>query len=139
MSDASRDLALASGARPIELAADAHDEAVAGISHLPLVLAAALVESVAGSPEGASSWPLARALAATGWTDMTRLARGDPEMGAGILTTNARAVAKRLRALREAIDAWIDALDAAAGGDDDGTLRAGCRRPAMRSQREPPS
>jgi prephenate dehydrogenase len=116
-------LATAAGATPVQMAADDHDAAVAAISHLPLVLAAALAESVAGSPEGASTWPAARPLAATGWSDMTRLARGDPEMGAGILATNADAVADRLRAARRSIDAWLAMLETGGQGPDAGLLR----------------
>jgi prephenate dehydrogenase len=112
-------LATATGARPIRLAADEHDAAVAAISHVPLVLAAALAESVASRAE---SWPLARSLAATGWSDMTRLAKGDPEMGAGILSTNALAVRERLRDLRAVLDAWIEQLDSGQGGGDAGVL-----------------
>jgi prephenate dehydrogenase len=104
-------LAAAAGSRAIHMTADEHDLAVAAISHLPLVAAAALVESVALAGEGAGNWSLARALAATGWSDMTRLARGDPDMGAGILATNSAAVAARLRAFRDAIDDWLRALD----------------------------
>jgi len=104
-------LAAAVGARPIRMTAAEHDAAVAAISHLPLVAAAALVEAIALSDGGAEDWPPARALAATGWSDMTRLARGDPEMGAGILETNRAAVAARLRAYRDAIDAWLQALE----------------------------
>lgn len=106
-------LALATGARPVRLGADEHDTAVAAISHLPLVVAAALVESVAG--EGAATWPVARSLAATGWSDMTRLAKGDAEMGAGILATNAAAVVAALGRLREALDRWIEQLERNAG------------------------
>jgi prephenate dehydrogenase len=116
-------LATAVGARPTAMAADEHDAAVAAISHLPLVLAAALVQSVAGSPEGASTWPAAGELAATGWRDMTRLALGDPEMGAGILATNAAAVAERLRALGSAIDRWLELLDTGGSGVDAGEIR----------------
>jgi prephenate dehydrogenase len=105
-------LAVATGARPIRMRAEEHDVAVASISHLPLVVAAAMAESVAGPSVGGSTWPLARRLAATGWADMTRLARGDPEMGAGILATNAGAVTDQLRALREALDTWIVLLEA---------------------------
>ena len=104
-------LAAAAGSRPIRMTAHEHDRAVAAISHLPLVAAAALVESVALAGEGGGDWPVARALAATGWSDMTRLARGDPEMGAGILATNRAAVAARLRAFRDAIDDWLRALE----------------------------
>ena len=105
-------LARATGARPVRLGADEHDAAVAAISHLPLIVAAALVESVA---ERDGDWPLARSLAATGWSDMTRLAKGDAEMGAGILATNAPAVLDRLRAIRGALDGWIEQLEGDAG------------------------
>ena len=44
---------------------------------------------------------------------MTRLAKGDPEMGAGILATNAQAIAEGIRVLRDALDAWIEQLEAA--------------------------
>jgi len=112
-------LALATGAQPTELGAPEHDTLVAAISHLPLVAAAALVEAVVTSDPGSSSWPAARALAASGWRDMTRLARGDPEMGAGILATNSANVARRLRAYRDAIDGWIAAIEAADQARDD--------------------
>ena len=112
-------LAWATGARPIELTAEAHDRAVAAISHLPLVVAAALVEAVTARGD----WPVARTLAASGWASATRLARGEPGMGAGILATNAPAVAARLRDVRAVLDGWIADLDPAAGADA-GALRA---------------
>jgi prephenate dehydrogenase len=110
-------LATAAGARPVHLSAAEHDAGVAAISHLPLVVAAALVEAVAGETAPGSAWATGRSLAAGGWADMSRLARGDPEMGAGILATNVGNVAKELRAFRAAIDAWIDALEAPSGPD----------------------
>ena len=110
-------LATAAGARPVHLSAAEHDAGVAAISHLPLVAAAALVEAVAGQAAEGSGWATGRGLAAGGWADMTRLARGDPEMGAGILATNAGNVALELRAFRTAIDGWIDALEAGSGPD----------------------
>jgi len=116
-------LATATGARPVNLSAAEHDAAVAAISHLPLVAAAALVEAVAGQTAAGSAWSTGRSLAAGGWVAMTRLARGDPEMGAGILATNAGNVATELRAFRAAIDAWIDALEVAGGPDAAGLTR----------------
>jgi prephenate dehydrogenase len=129
-------LAVGVGARPIHMDAQEHDAAVASISHLPLVLAAALVESVATSLEEGSSWPLARRLAATGWADMTRLARGDPGMGAGILATNAGPVAERLRALRQVLDTWIELLDREPGGES-GALEGRFRLARESLEREP--
>jgi prephenate dehydrogenase len=93
----------------IRLSDAEHDAAVAAISHLPLVVAAALVESVAAGRD----WSLDQQLAAGGWASKTRLARGDVEMGAGILATNGPAVAERLRDLRRVLDAWTAELDAA--------------------------
>ena len=54
--DRVEELVGAVGAHPMRLAADVHDAAVAGISHLPLILAAALVEAVAGSGSDTRDW-----------------------------------------------------------------------------------
>jgi prephenate dehydrogenase len=105
-------LATAVGGRPLRMAPIDHDLAVAAISHLPLIAAAALVEAVASDGE---RWPAARTLAAGGWRDMTRLARGDADMGAGILATNARPIAAWLRAYRDALDGWLAELERASG------------------------
>ena len=90
------------GARVVRLSAHDHDRAVAGISHLPLLLSAALAETVTASPD----WDVARELAAGGWASMTRLARGDAAMGAGIVATNRDQVFERLALLRATLDAW---------------------------------
>ena len=112
-------LARACGAETIAMDAGAHDQAVAGISHLPLLLSAALAEAVAGTAPGEAraGWAAASQLAASGWRDMTRLARGDPAMGAGIVATNAPALAGRLRDLRSVLERWQAELDAPAGPD----------------------
>jgi prephenate dehydrogenase len=110
-------LATATGARPRRMAAEDHDEAVAAVSHLPLVVAAALVEAVVGRSEPRSDWPLAAGLAATGWRDMTRLARSDATMGAGIAVTNGPRIAKRIRDLVAVLDSWAADLERADGPD----------------------
>ena len=81
------------GAKPIFLDASEHDSLVAAISHLPLLLSAALVSATTRSP----SWPKMAKLAATGFRDLTRLASGNPEMSRDICLTN-----------REPILHWID-------------------------------
>jgi prephenate dehydrogenase len=117
--DVQRVEALVDACRAIAVRLDAteHDRAVAGISHLPLVVAAALAEAVAGR---GPDWPTAGTLAAGGWRDTTRVARGDPGMGAAILATNAPAVAGRLRDLRVVLDEWIAALERTATPDEPG-------------------
>lgn len=103
-------LATACGAVPMRMEAVAHDLAVAGTSHLPLVLAAALVEAV-------TDGGLESRLTAGGWRDMTRLARGDVPMGTGIATTNGRALALRIRDVRAVLDAWLAELEGPDGPD----------------------
>ncbi len=112
-------LAVACGARPIRLGAAAHDRAVAGVSHLPLIVAAALVEAISGDGRGTVSldWPTASGLAASGWLDTTRLARGDVTMGAGIIATNGPAIAERVRELVTALEAWLSELERPGGPD----------------------
>jgi prephenate dehydrogenase len=121
------DLARACGARPLRMTAIDHDEAVAAISHLPLVVAAALVEAVAGAPGAPvpAGWPPAAALAATGWAGATRLAHGDPAMGAGIAATNAGPLAAAVRVMRDRLADWLVLLEAgsAEGPPDEEALR----------------
>jgi prephenate dehydrogenase len=122
-------------AKVVELDAEAHDWAVASISHLPLVLAAALVETVAGSSAETASddWAIASELAASGWRDMTRLARGDPRMGAGIAATNAAAIVERLRELQATLESWRAALEEE-GGPHEGAIQT--RLAAVRARLE---
>jgi prephenate dehydrogenase len=88
-----KDMVKALGAIPLIIDAEEHDRLVAGISHLPLLLSAALVLATTKNP----SWPLMSRLAASGYRDLTRLASGNPELGADICLTN-----------RSAITSWID-------------------------------
>lgn len=117
-------LARAVGARPVRMSAAAHDRAVAGISHLPLITAAALVTAVAGTVDDPRpGWPEAQLLAASGWRDATRLARGDVAMGTGIALTNHAALAARVRDLIATLDGWADELERP-GGPDPETVMA---------------
>jgi len=50
---------------------------------------------------------------------VTRLARGDVEMGAGIAATNAGPLAARLREVRAVIDGWLADLERPGGPDAD--------------------
>jgi prephenate dehydrogenase len=72
-----------------------HDAYVAGISHLPFVVSASLVNAVSSDP----SWRDMRTLTASGFRDMSRLAGGSPEMHRDITLTN-----------KDAIVRWIDSF-----------------------------
>jgi prephenate dehydrogenase len=99
-------LARACGAVPVPMTAADHDRIVAGISHLPLVVAAALVEAVVDD-----DWAAARDLTAGGWTSATRLARGDVAMATGIAVTNREALIARLAELEGRLVSWRHAIE----------------------------
>ncbi len=94
------------GAVAIEMDAQRHDRVVAAISHLPYILSAALVATVAA--EGRSDDAVWR-LAAGGFRDMSRLAAQDLSMMGDILSTNTQAVATLLALFRMQL-AMIEAM-----------------------------
>lgn len=120
-------LARLCGADPLWVDAEEHDRAVASISHLPLLSAAALVLAA----EEADS-ELVWRLAASGFRDTTRLAAGEPEMGADLALTNSVAVEAAYKLFAAQLGTLVDA----AGHDDKARLRdllakAAARRQAM--------
>jgi prephenate dehydrogenase len=85
------------GMRTTRMNAREHDVLVAQISHLPHLVACALIEvAVAGDALG---------LAATGFQDTTRVASGNPQMWLDIVMTNRKAIG-------QAVDDLIDRLEA---------------------------
>lgn len=84
---------------------DRHDAIVAGISHLPHLLAAALVRSVLGSEPGSVG------LSGGGFRDTTRVAGGPEDMWAEILADNAAAVSHQLQKFLDELHTWKRALD----------------------------
>lgn len=85
------------GARVVSVDAKSHDEAVAVVSHVPHVAAAALCD-VAGAHAGEGGEILR--LAAGGFKDTTRIAAGSPDLWTGICLDNADALSAALRELR---------------------------------------
>ena len=86
-------LIAAAHAEPYFVEPEEHDSYVAGISHLPFIVAASLVKTTTTD----RAWRDMSTLASTGFRDTTRLALGSPEMHRDITLTN-----------REAIARWID-------------------------------
>jgi prephenate dehydrogenase len=85
------------GAVATEMEAERHDRIVAGISHLPYILSASLVATVAKEAQQDDAfWQLA----AGGFRDTSRLAAQDIRMMGDILSTNTRAVATLLAMFR---------------------------------------
>lgn len=79
------ELVTALGAQPLFMDAEEHDRTVAAVSHLPHMIAAALVNAVG---QAAEDDPTVLALAAGGFRDTTRVASGDPHMWRDIFMSN---------------------------------------------------
>lgn len=80
------ELVKAAGARPLVMAADVHDAIVATVSHIPHLVAAALVEFASAR---AGEIPGLFELAAGGFRDTTRVASGPESVWTDICMTNA--------------------------------------------------
>ncbi|OJF09798.1 prephenate dehydrogenase/arogenate dehydrogenase family protein [Couchioplanes caeruleus] len=91
------------GARVVPAGADEHDEAVARISHVPHLLAAALANLIDGHP-------LAAALAAGSFRDGTRVAATRAELIAAMCGGNAAAVRRVLPGVLEDLGAYAGRL-----------------------------
>jgi prephenate dehydrogenase len=87
----------ATGARPIQMEARHHDAAVAAVSHLPQVLASALVASASGDAS-------ALELAAGSFRDLTRVAASDPPTWTQLLLANDTAVVDAIRSFQSFLD-----------------------------------
>jgi len=84
----------ACGAKVSELAADEHDRVFAAVSHLPHLLAYALVHDLAGRDNSDQLF----GFAAGGFRDFTRIASSHPEMWRDICLANRQALLQELDA-----------------------------------------
>jgi len=101
-------LAQSIGARPLILDPERHDRLVAAISHLPYLLAVALVNTAEALAQGdALTWKLA----ASGFRDTSRVAAGSIPMMLDILVTNRNAILDALRQAQEELSALAALLE----------------------------
>lgn len=92
------------GCRLYVLTPQAHDEAVARISHLPHAVASILtLAALSGAEERA-------ALAGNGLRDSTRIAAGDPALWTEILLENRAPVVEALEAMQQELSEWLAVL-----------------------------
>ncbi|GAW90982.1 prephenate dehydrogenase, partial [Calderihabitans maritimus] len=103
------------GARVKTVSPEEHDLIVAAVSHLPHVIAAALVNTVGGL---ADEYPDILTLAAGGFRDTTRIAGSNPELWRDICLANAEKIIKMIRHFRH----WLDQFEAVMAAGDKDTL-----------------
>ncbi|RYG24301.1 prephenate dehydrogenase/arogenate dehydrogenase family protein, partial [bacterium] len=112
---------------PVRVEAQAHDRHVATVSHLPHVLAAALV--LAGKSLESSD------LAGGSWRDMTRVGGVDPELWTQIMMRNRTELARTVREYEASLALMRNMLEA----DDRDGLKAVLVEAAMIKAAQAPS
>ena len=104
-----RQLAEAVGADWLTCDAAAHDQAVALISHMPVLVSAALLQTAELGGAAADAAALVRRLASSGFADTSRIGGGNPELGALMARCNRPAVLQALARYRHQLEA-LEAL-----------------------------
>lgn len=96
----------ACGACPRQMAAATHDQVFAAVSHLPHLLAFALVDELASRPNAREFFRYA----ASGFRDFTRIASSSPEMWRDICQSNRDALVAELENYQEQLSMLRDLL-----------------------------
>jgi len=98
----------AAGAEVVSMSVEHHDAVLAATSHLPHLLAYALVDMLARLDDSREIF----AYAAGGFRDFTRIASSDPVMWRDISLANRTAIVKMLKKYRTELNGLIAAVDA---------------------------
>jgi len=101
----------AAGADVVNMSVEHHDEVLAATSHLPHLLAFALVDMLSQLNDSNEVF----SYAAGGFRDFTRIASSDPVMWRDISVANREAVGKMLKRYRKELDILIKAVAAGNG------------------------
>ncbi|PZV26296.1 MAG: arogenate dehydrogenase [Snowella sp.] len=104
------ELVNALGATLYQCDPQSHDQAVAWISHLPVMISASLISACQGESDPAILH-LAQSLASSGFRDTSRVGGGNPELGVMMAQYNQPALLRSLMAYRQQLDQMIDLID----------------------------
>jgi prephenate dehydrogenase len=111
--DRAQSLWQACGARVTRMSAEHHDRVFSAVSHLPHMLAYALVHMIAARPDAEELF----SFAASGFRDFTRIAGSSPEMWRDIATANRDALVADLEAYQKQVAVLVERLRAADGAE----------------------
>ena len=100
------------GCSVTQMSPQAHDAAYAAVSHLPHLIAFALMNSITNQPQGADHI----ALAGPGFRDFTRIAASDPKMWRDILVANREELLAQSKIFHSTLHAF-ERLIATSDGD----------------------
>jgi len=89
---------------------EAHDRAVAWISHLPVMVSASLIAACL-SESSSEVLSLAQSLASSGFRDTSRVGGGNPELGRMMAEYNQEELVRSLHAYRHQLDQFITQVE----------------------------
>ena len=95
------DVWLALGCHVVQMSPDAHDAAFAAVSHLPHLIAFALMNGITGQEHGKEFL----SLAGPGFRDFTRIAASDPKMWRDVLLANRQELLEQSSQFQQALKA----------------------------------
>ena len=111
--DKARALWQALGCEVLEMSPESHDAAFAAVSHLPHLVAFALMNSIADQPEGQDYL----SMAGPGFRDFSRIAASDPQMWRDVLIANREELGRQTALFQQAL-AELQKLIASGQADD---------------------
>ena len=106
------DVWTALGCHVVQMSPQAHDAAYAAVSHLPHLIAFALMNSISGQAQGADYL----SLAGPGFRDFTRIAASDPKMWRDILIANREELLDQSRMFQQSLQS-LEKLISNSDGD----------------------
>jgi len=96
-------ISLSLGCQWISAEAAIHDEAVGLISHLPVLISAALLNTLF-TEANPSLYSLAKSIASNGFADTSRVGGGNPELGVSMAKFNKENLMRNLLSFRHSLD-----------------------------------
>jgi len=96
-------ISLSLGCKWIRTEAQIHDEAVGFISHLPVMISAALLNTLS-TDINPSLYSLATSITSSGFADTSRVGGGNPELGVSMAQFNKENLMKSLLSYRHSLD-----------------------------------
>jgi prephenate dehydrogenase len=106
------DVWIALGCHVVKMSPQSHDAAYAAVSHLPHLIAFALINGIAGQEHGKDYM----SLAGPGFRDFTRIAASDPRMWRDILMANREELLAQSKIFQQTLQA-LEQLIASDSGD----------------------
>jgi prephenate dehydrogenase len=94
------------GCKVLQMSPDAHDAAFAAVSHLPHMIAFALMNAISGQDNGKDFL----SLAGPGFRDFTRIAASDPKMWRDVLMANRQELLNQLHVFQRNIGSLEQAM-----------------------------